>query len=74
MTDLEKYAEIVDEAARTANAIPQFTDSNPEFSVEDAYKVQALSVARRVDRGERRIGIKWGSPAAPRWYRSALMR
>ena len=60
MTDLEKYAEIVDEAARTANAIPQFTDSNPEFSVEDAYKVQALSVARRVERGERRIGIKMG--------------
>lgn len=60
MTELEKYAEIVDDAARTASAIPQFTDSNPDFSVEDAYKVQALSIAKRVDRGETRIGVKMG--------------
>ncbi len=59
MTDLAKYAEIVDEAARTAGAIPQFTESGP-FSVEAAYAVQALSLERRFARGERLVGIKMG--------------
>jgi 2-oxo-3-hexenedioate decarboxylase len=59
MTDLAKYAEIVDEAARTAGAIPQFTESGP-FSVEAAYAVQALAMERRFARGERLVGIKMG--------------
>ncbi len=29
MTDIAKSAEVVDEAARTASAIPQFTESAP---------------------------------------------
>ena len=59
MMDLAKYAEIVDEAARTAGAIPQFTESGP-FSVEAAYAVQTLSMERRFARGERLVGIKMG--------------
>ena len=59
MTDVAAYAEIVDEAARTARAIPQFTDSAP-LSVIDAYAVQAQSVARRLSRGERLVGVKMG--------------
>lgn len=57
MTDIERYAETVDEAARTATAIPQF---NGELSESDAYAVQAASIVRRLARGERRIGMKLG--------------
>jgi 2-oxo-3-hexenedioate decarboxylase len=30
------------------------------FSVEEAYEVQAASIARRLARGERRVGMKMG--------------
>jgi 2-oxo-3-hexenedioate decarboxylase len=59
MTDISKIAEIVDEAARTATEIPQFSDDKP-LSVDEAYAVQALSMQRRYARGEKRVGIKMG--------------
>lgn len=60
MKGLETLAERVDEAARTATAIPQLTEEVPDLSVEAAYTVQALSMKRRYARGERRVGIKMG--------------
>ncbi|MBV5263005.1 2-keto-4-pentenoate hydratase [Pinisolibacter aquiterrae] len=60
MTSLAGLAQIVDEAARTAVAIPQLTDTLPDLTVDDAYAIQALSVARRRARGERRAGFKMG--------------
>lgn len=60
MTSLADLAAIVDEAARTATAIAQLTDTLPGLTVEDAYAVQALSIARRRARGERRAGYKMG--------------
>ena len=59
MTDLAHLADIVDEAARTAQAIPQLTLAAP-LTVEEAYAVQALAVARRCARGERLAGLKMG--------------
>jgi 2-oxo-3-hexenedioate decarboxylase len=59
MTDVSRFAEIVDEAARTASAIPQFTESSP-LTVADAYAIQALSIDRRLKRGERLVGVKMG--------------
>ncbi len=59
MTDIVKFAAVVDEAARTASAIPQFTESAP-LSVADAYAVQAASIERRLQRGERLVGVKMG--------------
>lgn len=59
MTDITRMAEIVDEAARTATEIPQFSDTTP-LTVDQAYAVQALSLQRRYKRGERRIGMKMG--------------
>jgi len=59
MTDIAKYAEIVDEATRAATAIPQFTESAP-LSVADAYAVQAASIERRIQRGEKLVGVKMG--------------
>ncbi len=43
MTDIARFAEVVDEAARTAAAIPQFTES-ATLGVADAYAVQAASI------------------------------
>lgn len=57
MTNIEDYAQIVDEAARTAIAIDQFND---RFNVTEAYEIQRASIARRLARGERRIGLKLG--------------
>ncbi len=59
MTDIAKFAEVVDEAARTASAIPQFTESGP-LSGADANAVQAASIELRLERGERLVGVKMG--------------
>ncbi len=60
MIALSELARILDDAARNATAIPQLTGEHPNLTVEDAYAIQALSVGRRYDRGERRVGIKMG--------------
>jgi 2-oxo-3-hexenedioate decarboxylase len=60
MSNLSELAAGLDEAARTATAVPQLTDTYPNLSVADAYAIQALSVARRWARGERRVGYKMG--------------
>jgi 2-oxo-3-hexenedioate decarboxylase len=54
---LAALAERLDDAARFARALPQLAEP---LSLEDAYEVQRLSVARRVERGERRTGVKMG--------------
>ncbi|MCG8371456.1 MAG: fumarylacetoacetate hydrolase family protein [Proteobacteria bacterium] len=59
MNDIDRLAAVVDEAAQTASAIPQLS-LRDDFDVEDAYRIQASSVARRVARGERIIGVKMG--------------
>ena len=56
---LDDLAEIADQAARTASAIPQFTH-HQQLTVADAYEIQARSVGRRLARGERRVGMKMG--------------
>jgi 2-oxo-3-hexenedioate decarboxylase len=59
MINISQAAEIVDEAARTATEIPQFSDENA-LTTDEAYAIQALSMQRRYARGERRIGMKMG--------------
>ena len=60
MTSLAELAATVDAAALGARAIPQLTAAVPALSVEDGYAIQAMSIRRRLDRGERRIGVKMG--------------
>jgi 2-oxo-3-hexenedioate decarboxylase len=57
--NIEHAARYLDDAARDANAVEQLSTSAP-FSVEDAYRIQRSSIARREARGERTIGIKLG--------------
>ena len=59
MSDIRGLATVVDEAARRARAIPQLTAS-AKLTLEDAYEIQRASIALRLDRGEKRIGIKMG--------------
>ncbi|MDB4534820.1 fumarylacetoacetate hydrolase family protein [Vicingaceae bacterium] len=54
----EEFAKLVDEAARSVSPIDQFASN--AFDVEAAYEIQASSIAMRLERGERRTGIKMG--------------
>lgn len=60
MNRLERHAQLLDDAARNARAVVQLTHGDPELSVADAYAIQAISIKRRLDRGEHRIGMKMG--------------
>ena len=59
MADLEKLAERLDDAARHAKGIPQLS-RDVEISLDDAYEVQKRLIARRLKRGEARVGVKMG--------------
>ncbi|HOV03351.1 MAG TPA: fumarylacetoacetate hydrolase family protein [Hyphomicrobiales bacterium] len=60
MTDIAKLAETVDEAAQSATAIAQLTFADPDLSGTAAYAIQRASIARRLGRGERLVGMKMG--------------
>src|SRR3546814_13830131 len=60
MSDLASLAEILDRAAHERVATPQLTRARHELKVEDAYEIQRLSIDRRLQRGERRVGDKMG--------------
>ncbi|SFK52203.1 2-oxo-3-hexenedioate decarboxylase [Streptosporangium canum] len=57
MTDIHKLAAVLDEAARTARAVPQ-----PEqgYDVTAAYRVQEELLRLRLERGDRLSGVKLG--------------
>jgi len=55
--DIAAIAERLDTAMRDARAVPQLAEP---LSLDEAYAVQAASLARRYARGERRVGVKMG--------------
>lgn len=55
--DIAAIAERLDTAMRDARAVPQLSEP---LSLDQAYQVQAASLARRYARGERRVGVKMG--------------
>ncbi|MBX3563569.1 MAG: fumarylacetoacetate hydrolase family protein [Sphingomonas sp.] len=57
MPELLEIAARLDDAAYRAEATPQLAEP---LTLEEAYAVQAASLARRYARGERRVGIKMG--------------
>ncbi|CBW75586.1 4-oxalocrotonate decarboxylase (EC 4.1.1.77) [Mycetohabitans rhizoxinica HKI 454] len=59
MSFITEYATLLDTAARDAHEVEQF-DLDARLSLEDAYAIQAASIARRLERGERRVGVKMG--------------
>lgn len=58
--NLDAVAEIVDSAAANAASIEQLSAQGHALTLEQAYQVQRLSVARRIARGEKQVGIKMG--------------
>lgn len=62
MTDqeLQRLAGIVDTAAMTATEIAMLTGDGREIAIDDAYRIQSASIARRLERGERIVGMKMG--------------
>ena len=59
MVDIAKLARTVDTAAHKAKSIAQLSDKT-KYSLDDAYAIQAASIQRRLDRGEKRNGMKMG--------------
>ncbi len=59
MTNLEQLAERLDTAAANAKGTAQLSGTE-KLSVDEAYRIQGLSIARRLNRGEKRIGMKRG--------------
>ncbi|KKB62017.1 4-oxalocrotonate decarboxylase [Robbsia andropogonis] len=57
--DIEKYATLLDDAAREGRELAQF-DTDEQLSLADAYAIQSESIKRRVARGETRVGVKMG--------------
>ncbi|MGF7000701.1 2-keto-4-pentenoate hydratase [Paraburkholderia sp. GAS32] len=57
MKNWSEFARMLDEAADKASAIVPLTDT-ASLTVEDAYAIQAASIARRRARGDTRVGVK----------------
>jgi 2-oxo-3-hexenedioate decarboxylase len=60
MTDYDALAKTLDDASRNATPVSQLTDAHPDLGLTDAYKIMAALIRRRIDRGERRMGVKMG--------------
>ncbi|MFC5993620.1 2-keto-4-pentenoate hydratase [Pseudonocardia hispaniensis] len=59
MTDVVALASMLDDAARTATAIPQLT-ATTSLTLDKAYDVQRAGVALRTERGDAAVGVKLG--------------
>lgn len=60
MSDLSKLAALLDEAALNVTPVPQLSATGHALTLEEAYTVQALTMMRRQERGERLAGMKMG--------------
>jgi 2-oxo-3-hexenedioate decarboxylase len=59
-TTIETLAACVDDAAREAEPIKMLSADIDGIDFEQAYRVQRASIRRRLDRGERLVGMKMG--------------
>ena len=55
----QEIANILDQAAKNAQAVPQMAASN-QMTLEEAYEIQRMAVQLRVERGEKITGYKLG--------------
>lgn len=59
MSGYDDIITMLDDAAHHAREVSQF-DKESKLSLADAYGIQSASIARRLARGERRVGVKMG--------------
>ncbi|QIL79668.1 4-oxalocrotonate decarboxylase [Diaphorobacter sp. HDW4A] len=57
-TTIEQAAQVLDDAAHHAAEVDQFKAGH--FNLVEAYEIQRASIARRIERGEKMVGIKLG--------------
>ena len=55
----QEIANILDQAAKNAQAVPQMAASN-QMTLEEAYEIQRMAIQLRVERGEKITGYKLG--------------
>lgn len=58
--DYQNLADMLWEAEERQRQIQQLTDIYPEMTVEDAYRIQLVNVRRRLEAGEKLVGMKIG--------------
>ncbi|MGZ3158966.1 MAG: 2-keto-4-pentenoate hydratase [Burkholderiaceae bacterium] len=59
MNNIDTLAEMLDNATLRTTAIAPLSQGH-ELTIDDAYRIQQASIARRAARGERLVGIKMG--------------
>ena len=59
MSQVVEFARLLDDAAINARSVQQI-DPRGKLALAHAYAIQAASIQRRVNRGERRVGVKMG--------------
>ena len=59
-TELQTWAETLHTARVNGEPIEQISDKITEFSRDDAYSIQELGIAKRIEAGEKWIGLKMG--------------
>lgn len=57
---IDTEAALLDEAERTSTQVRQTTAVHPDMTIDDAYRVQAAWLRRKLDRGEQLVGHKIG--------------
>jgi 2-oxo-3-hexenedioate decarboxylase len=60
MIDIEKWVDYLLDAEQRRAAVDPITDTEPDLTLEDAYRIQDELVARRLTAGERLVGAKLG--------------
>src|SRR5690554_1194735 len=55
----QEIANLLDQAAKNAQAVPQMAAEN-NMTLEEAYDIQRMAIQLRVDRGEKITGYKLG--------------
>ncbi|HJV25954.1 MAG TPA: 2-oxopent-4-enoate hydratase [Aromatoleum sp.] len=58
--DIERLGDGLYAALTTKEVLAPLTDSHPDMSIEDAYRIQQRMLARRIDAGSRVVGKKIG--------------
>jgi 2-keto-4-pentenoate hydratase len=62
-TEVSRFADVLARAEQQASAVPPLTDTFPDLTSEDAYRIQLENVTRRRAAGQRVVGAKVGLTA-----------
>ncbi len=70
-SQIQEAAQLLHDAGKTSAPIDPLSDTYPDITVEDAYRVQLVNVNRRIECGARVIGKKIGltSPAMQQMFK-----